>query len=81
MASKPAWKTHPRSGRQHLVLDRKPVCEAPMPPGGVTWGARSRGPRCPDCVAIERGATTEQRAEFREDRRDHVRARFDAIND
>lgn len=57
-----AWKTNVRAGIAHLVADRKPVCEAPVPQGGVTWGRTTRGHyRCPDCIAIENGATVHER--------------------
>lgn len=57
-----AWKTNVRAGIAHIVTGRKPVCEAPGPQGGVTWGRTTRGHRrCPDCLAIENGATVLER--------------------
>jgi hypothetical protein len=56
------WKTNTRSGRAHRVLDRKPECGAPSPQGGVTWGRTTRGHvRCPDCLALDAGATVAER--------------------
>ena len=57
-----AWKTNVRAGIAHRVLDRKPECGAPSPQGGVTWGRTTRGHRrCPDCVALDAGATVLER--------------------
>jgi len=56
------WKTNVRTGHAHRVIDRKPECGAPSPQGGVTWGRTIRGHRrCPDCLALDNGATVLER--------------------